>query len=87
MGEASENGHFEIVRYLINLGVPTDIIEDERCKRYILFYQNIEEKIRVKAQKKIYFWWIQICYDPNTKVGQRMQEKSWIEFDKIQKNN
>ena len=47
----------------------------------------MEEKIRLRAQKKIYFWWIEICYDPNKKVGQRMLENKWLEFDKVQKKN
>jgi hypothetical protein len=84
---ASENGHLEIVRYLISLGYPTDIIEDERCKRYIAFCDRMEQRKKLLAQKKIYYWWIQICYDPETNVGKRMLEKSWVEFDKIQKKN
>jgi hypothetical protein len=47
----------------------------------------MEKKKRHSAQKKIYYWWIQICYNPETKVGKRMLEKSWTEFDKIQKKN
>ena len=83
---ASQNGHLEIVKYLVSLGA------DIRCltpahQKYILFCQKMEEKKKVRAQKKIYYWWIQICYDPKTTVGKRMLEKSWIEFDKIQKNN
>ena len=62
-------------------------------QKYILFCQKMEEKIRLRAQKKIYFWWIQICYDPERKNkrggvgGKGMIEKSWIEFDKVQKKN
>jgi len=47
----------------------------------------MEEKIRLRAQKQIYFWWIQICYNPEIKIGKRMLENKWIEFDKLQKKN
>ena len=78
---------FEIVKYLISKGVSIELVEDERCKRYLSFCERMEEKKRIRAQKKIYYWWIQICYDPETNVGKRMLEKSWTEFDKIQKKN
>ena len=79
---------FEIVKYLISKGVSIELVKDERCKRYLSFCERMEEKKRVLAQKKIYFWWIQICYDPNhhSGCGKRMLEKSWLEFDKLQKN-
>ena len=83
---ASQNGHHEVLKYLCSQGADIRCLTPEH-RKYILFCQKMEEKTRLKAQKKIYFWWIQICYDPETKVGQRMQEKSWLEFDKIQKKN
>ena len=82
---ASFAGHFEVVKYLISQGGDATFIKNERCKRYLSFCDKIEQKNRIIAQKKIYYWWIQICYDPETKVGKRILEKSWIEFDKIQK--
>jgi hypothetical protein len=83
---ASENGHHAAVKYLVSQGVDIQNLTQEQ-QEYILFCQKIQEKIRLRAQKTIYYWWIQICYDPTTKVGRRMVEKSWIEFDKIQNNN
>jgi hypothetical protein len=49
----------------------------------------MEEKIKHTSLKKIYFLWIQICYDPEHHSGcaKRMLEKTWIEFDKLQKKN
>jgi len=32
----------------------------------------MEAKIRERAQKKIYYWWIPICYDINRESGKRM---------------
>jgi hypothetical protein len=41
-------------------------------KLSFLFLKN-----QVRAQKKIYFWWIPLCYDPNSKSGQKMAQKSY----------
>jgi hypothetical protein len=49
----------------------------EVCKRYITFYEKIQKKIRDRAQKKIYFWWIPICYDTTRDCGKRMMIKNW----------
>jgi ankyrin repeat protein len=49
----------------------------KRCKRYIAFCQKMEAKRRHRAQKKIYFWWIPICYDITRECGQRMKQKNW----------
>ena len=68
---ASENGHYEVANYLISIGA--DISKTtERYKRYITFC----EKMKNKAQKKIYFWWIPICYDVNRETGKRMMMKN-----------
>ena len=83
---ASAKGHLEMVKYLVSLEADIRSLTPKHQK-YILFCQKMEEKKKERAQKKIYFWWIQICYDPETKVGKRMLERSWTEFDKIQKKN
>ena len=49
----------------------------KRCKMYILFCEKMKTKIRDRAQKKIYFWWIPICYDVNRETGKRMMQKNW----------
>jgi hypothetical protein len=36
----------------------------------------MKTKIRERAQKKIYFWWIPICYDITRECGQRMMQKN-----------
>jgi len=83
--------HFEVARVLVKFGVPIGLVQNQRCRRYILFCnrigQTIEERNRIRAQKKIYFWWIQIFFDPESNVGKRMLEKRWLEFDKLQKKN
>ena len=32
----------------------------------------MEAKLRERAQKKIYYWWIPICYDTLRECGKRM---------------
>ena len=89
---ASRYGHLEVVKYLVSLGADISKITPQHQK-YILFCQKMEEKKKERAQKKIYFWWIEICYDPERKTkrggvgGKGMIEKSWLEFDKVQKKN
>jgi hypothetical protein len=73
---ASEIGNLQIVKYLYENGV--EIKENyDLCKRYISFYEKMKNKLREKAQKKIYFWWIPICYDVNRECGKRMMQKNW----------
>jgi ankyrin repeat protein len=71
--KASENGHLEVVKYLVSQGAPTTDIS-EKALQYLSFCKRMEEKKRNRAQKKIYFWWIQICYDLEhpSGCGQRM---------------
>jgi hypothetical protein len=42
-------------------------------------YKRVLENTRNRAQKKIYFWWIPICYDPKRDSGKRMMHRSWEE--------
>ena len=72
---ASEYGHLQIVKYLYENGVK--IKENyELCKRYISFFEKMKNKLREKAQRRIYFWWIPICYDVNHEIGKRMMLKN-----------
>jgi len=83
---ASKYGHNEVVNYLLSLCTDISKITPDHQK-YILFCQKMEEKIKLRAQEKIYNWWIQICYNPETEVGQRMLEKIWVKFDNLQNNS
>jgi hypothetical protein len=74
---SSRNSHFEIVKYLIEKGADVNMVRSERCKQYLSFC----DKMKRKAQKKIYYWWIDICYDPEKQVGKRMAERSWKSFE------
>ena len=63
---ASENGHLEVVKYLVSQGAPTTDIS-EKALHYLSFCKRMEEKKRIRAQKKIYFWWI-LVHSQQTQV-------------------
>jgi len=69
---------FEIARYLITKGADITRISDE-CRNYIVFCEKMKPKIQDRAQKKIYFWWIPICYSltHSSGCGKRMMQKNW----------
>jgi len=83
---ASCTDRFETIKYLISMGQPTTFLTTTQ-KLYILFCEKMQEKKRVKAQKKIYFWWIQICYDLShpSGCGQRMAQKNLDVFETVMK--
>jgi hypothetical protein len=77
---AIENNHLEVVRYLVEVGADRNkIAVGSRAARYLALLERTQQKIRNRAQKKIYFWWIPICYDPNRDSGKRMMARSWEE--------
>jgi len=71
---ASLNKHFEVVRVLCEAGANRTLI-DPKSEKYL----KLIERTRNRAQKKIYFWWIPICYDPKRDSGKRMMARSWEE--------
>ena len=76
----------EIIAYLIEMGVTIDEIPAEtrgKVEKYIEFCIKMRWKIRVRATKKIYFWWIPICYDISRKTGIRMMRKNYEEYKRI----
>lgn len=83
---ASDNGHFELVKYIMSTtGVgPTNV--SQKLQDYFLFCDRMEKKKQERAQRKIYFWWIQICYDMNRECGKRMAENNFREYEKLLEN-
>ena len=53
-----------------------------RQRRYLLFHRRVRMRKMLKAQKKIYYWWIPICYslDHPSGCGHRMAEKNYQAF-------
>ena len=72
---ASRNGHYEVVKYLCQVGANISKIS-EKARKYIAFCKKMEVKNKERAQKRIYFWWIPICYDVNRECGKRMMLKN-----------
>ena len=62
-------------------------LSEEQGLAYFTFCKKIQEKKRIRAQKKIYFWWIQICYDLEHKsgCGQRMAQRNLEVFESMMK--
>ena len=76
----SEKGSYEIVNYIVKkLNINQEHLS-ERYKTYTLFCQKMKNKNRIRAQKKIYFWWIQICYDITKPCGKRMAHHNLLSF-------
>jgi len=45
-------------------------------QKYVAFCGKMKIKIREQSAKKIYFWWIPICYDTTRNCGKRMMVKN-----------
>ena len=56
-------------------------LSKDEISAYTSFCSKMKDKKRERAQKKIYFWWIPICYDPMRTCGQRMAQKNLNEFE------
>ena len=82
MSTLVSNKNFETVKYLVDHGAPTNKIYG-RVLRYIQFC----DRKKVRAQKKLYFWWIPICYAEERKCGKRMAEYNREEYYSIIKNS
>ena len=83
---ASFSGHLEVVKYLVSQGASITNLGDvyyEKVEKYLSFCKKMEEKVRIKAQKKIYYWWIPICYDVSRECGRRMAQKNLEEYTKL----
>ena len=79
--------NYELCKYFIETcGVPIKYISGNILK-YIIFCEKMEEKIRDRAQKKIYFWWIPICYNLSNASGKRMAHKSLNTFKGMMNND
>lgn len=76
---ADKNGYYDVVHYLVTKGAVTIHLSD-KAKAYIAFCEKMQEKKRHRAQKKIYFWWIPICYDLERECGQRMRQKNYEKY-------
>ena len=70
---------YEVVKYLVSVGADRSVITPD-AERYL----QICERTRNRAQKKIYFWWIPICYDTSRECGKRMRQKNWETYTQLE---
>ena len=79
---ASVRNRLEVARYLISIGSPINEYVSDNIKKYVEIYNRNDEKRIIRAQKKIYFWWIPICYslEHPSGCGIRMREKNLEAF-------
>jgi hypothetical protein len=75
---ASDNGYYETAAYLASVGAPISQLS-ENATNLVLFL----EKMRPRAQKRIYFWWIQKCHEMSSPSGIRMAYKNLAEYETI----
>lgn len=45
--------------------------------KFMRVMSKLYEKNVTRAQRRLYFWWIRICYDMTRDCGKRMMENSW----------
>ena len=77
---ASESGHLEVIKYLIEKCGAILPEVNPRYERYIYVYEKGEKKRRCVMAKRIYFWWVQACYNPDFLCGQRSMYKGYREY-------
>ena len=78
---ACESGHFEVIKYLVDKCgaiLPAEVNPD--YERYLIVYEKGEKKRRCIMAKRIYFWWVRACYNPNSLCGQRSMYKGYREY-------
>ena len=80
---ASLNDHFEVVKYLVEKCGAILPEVNSKYERYLIVYEKGEKKMRCIMAKRIYFWWVQMCYNPNFICGQRSMYKGYREYMSI----
>ena len=75
-----QNGHFEVVKYLVEKCRAILPQVNPKYERYIYVCEKGEKKRKCIMAKKIYFWWVQTCYNPNFLCGQRSMYKGYKEY-------
>ena len=72
-------GHLEVVKYLIEECGAVLPESNPNYERYL----SVCEKGKTRQYKRIYFWWVRACYNPNTLTGQRSMYKAYKEYLRI----
>ena len=77
---ASEYNYFEVIKYLIEKCGCILSRPNTTYQRYLSVYEKGEARRRCIMAKKIYFWWVQACYNPNSICGHRSMYKGYREY-------
>ena len=77
---ACMNGYFEVVKYLFKKYRDIPPIFNPNYERYLIVCEKGEKTRQYISSKKIYFWWVQACYNPNSLCGQRSMYKGYREY-------
>lgn len=51
--------------------------------KYIAGFSNLYKRLIRTANRKLYFWWIPICYDTERECGKRMMKREWERIEKM----
>jgi hypothetical protein len=74
--------NFEVIAYLIAAGASAPYLT-EFHRRYAAVWARGQERLRIRAAKRIYFWWIQRCYEMPNPSGIRMAYRNLDEFETL----
>ena len=77
---ASTYCRFEVVKYLIEKCGAVLPEVNPKYERYLIVHEKGEKRRRCVMAKRIYFWWVQACYNPNFLCGQRSMYKGYREY-------
>ena len=82
---ASGGGHIGVVKYLIEKCGAILPQVNPKYERYLIVYEKGKTRQTYVMAKRIYFWWVQVCYNTNTITGQRSMQKNYREYLSILK--
>ena len=82
LARAFNNRYLEVMAYLVSQGVDASyLIRFHR--QYAVIWARGQERARIRAQKRIYFWWIRECHQMSAPSGIRMCLASLVRYESI----
>jgi len=79
---ASQREYPDVVAYLVSQGAPITAISEFQLQ-YIAIYMKHHKRREIRAESKIYFWWIQRCYQMSSPTGIRMAYRNLAEYESL----
>ena len=75
---------YEIIAYAMSLGAFSPKLTEAHRKYAAIYIRNQDMcSTETRAQKRIYFWWIQRCYQMTTPSGIRMAYRNLAEYEAL----